>query len=326
MTTPETLQVLPDLLQAADYRWAANVHIRNRWQRDGSIRDLGERGIAVNPGEGPEGSSFRASLPPTRLLHRPERRIGLLSPAEQGFLDQLAAAVETLNALQRKGTSDKQGRLKEFKSGLGYQKSSFEAAIEYLPTLGTHLIAAQNLGDDLGMRSADFSDSWSIQLLGLQWPQNPDSVLALGAMAIGNRLDKNAVHDAPDHAFLLPLFDPARPWSEMAHLLACLALTAKDSDQRTTAVDAAIEALADGRADPKQMAAVFARLAEADFLRANRLAGVPHHSGGQRPAPEAADDLASAGALRPHDNASESRAPPASVALGPVERNRLSSR
>ena len=104
------------------------------------------------------------------------------------------------------------------------------------------------------------------------WPANPDGFYCTGATMVLARLDDKSSVDAPNHAYLHPLFEPTRPWSGAACLLAMLGLVSKDADVNGLAMDAVIEAVGDGRADGGRLGGALAGLADPRVLKLNRLA------------------------------------------------------
>ncbi len=235
---------IPDLVEPAAYRWRAGVRMKDGRR---SRRDI--QGVVIDPMPGPDDSGFRACFPETAEWVRQSR--WQLTPAQNSFF--LA-------------------RCKDMAAVFNERRKLTQRTFQRLPTAAMHFFATGDLKAGSTDRSYDLCRAWSIEMLAMVWPLNPDSALALGASAIGCRIDKDPVLHAPDHAFLQPLFDRSRPWSEMAVLALCLALNAKDGDCQVTGIDALTEALDDGRAHPTGLAKVLAALARVSFLRANRLA------------------------------------------------------
>ena len=116
-----------------------------------------------------------------------------------------------------------------------------------------------------------YSAPWLIEWTQILWPLNVDASLALGARLMVERIDLTASAGEPLHAFLTPLFESNRPWSEMGKLALSIALASRDGDLRRLATDLLIEGIADGRADPGELAGVLRRLAAGGWLKANRL-------------------------------------------------------
>jgi hypothetical protein len=117
-----------------------------------------------------------------------------------------------------------------------------------------------------------FLTTWRIGMISQIWPLCLDPFLVGGVYALGQRLDMPASTLAPNHAFLRPWLEPDRPWSELACLAVWLGLVSKDADSRQVALDALIEAVGDGRANPAAMADVLARLVPGGWVKLNRVA------------------------------------------------------
>ena len=115
--------------------------------------------------------------------------------------------------------------------------------------------------------------AWARRWAQTIWPLNADPYLATGAEAMVRRLDDAGSTMEPNHAFLDPLFDADRPWTPVAHLAVAVGLAGRDADVRGLCVDALIEAIADGRFDPRPLAAQLATLAAGGLLKLNRPAG-----------------------------------------------------
>jgi hypothetical protein len=116
-----------------------------------------------------------------------------------------------------------------------------------------------------------YAAPWLIEWTQTLWPLNVDASLALGARLMVERIDLTASTGEPLHAFLTPLFESNRPWSEMGKLALSIALASRDGDLRRLAMDLLIEGIADGRADPGELAGVLRRLAAGGWLKTNRL-------------------------------------------------------
>lgn len=113
---------------------------------------------------------------------------------------------------------------------------------------------------------------WMLPWLESVWPLNSDPYLAAGVISLIGRIDAPSSTLQPNHVFLEPLFEPDRPWSEVACLAVWIGLLSKDADVRGTALDALIEAIDDGRAHAGLMGAVLARIFAGGWTRLNRLA------------------------------------------------------
>ncbi len=115
--------------------------------------------------------------------------------------------------------------------------------------------------------------AWARRWAGTVWPMNADPLLATAARAMAHRLDDAGSTMEPNHAFLDPLFDADRPWTPVACLAAAVGLAGRDADVRGLCVDALIEAVADGRFDPRPLAAQLGLLAGGGLLKLNRVGG-----------------------------------------------------
>jgi hypothetical protein len=103
------------------------------------------------------------------------------------------------------------------------------------------------------------------------WPLQADPAFATGVRALFDRIDMASASTAPNFAHVEPLFEPDRPWSELAILTLWLSLLVRDADARGLAVDALVEGIEDGRAHPAPLADVLCRLAEGGVAKPNRL-------------------------------------------------------
>ncbi len=110
-----------------------------------------------------------------------------------------------------------------------------------------------------------------IWILAQTWPLCLDPFLALAACECARRMDEPAITLEPNYAYLTPLLESDRPWSEMAALTVWTGLAGKDADARTTALDVLIEAISDGRADARQMSGVLSKLLPGGWLKLNRV-------------------------------------------------------
>jgi hypothetical protein len=114
---------------------------------------------------------------------------------------------------------------------------------------------------------------WRIGVLAQVWPLCLDSFFAQAARECGWRMDQPASTLEPNYAYLTPLLEPDRPWSEMAALAVWMGLAGKDADARTSALDVLVESISDGRACPKQFGEVLSKLGnEGGWLKLNRAA------------------------------------------------------
>lgn len=112
---------------------------------------------------------------------------------------------------------------------------------------------------------------WVYEWLSQTWPSNLDAFFAAGADRVVHRLDSNSSVYEPNHAYLPPLFDVDRPWTDMAYLLSVVAIASRDQDASGLAVDALVEAIADGRVHPEPLGRTLAKLTTPYWLKLNRL-------------------------------------------------------
>ena len=130
-----------------------------------------------------------------------------------------------------------------------------------------------NMGSDQH-RPYRTSAPWVIDWVSTIWPVNLDAFFAVAAQAMVSRFDEQSTNYTPSFPFLQPLFDIDRPWSPSAALAVVCAANGRDQDAKGLAVDALIEAIADGRAHTKLLGNVLASLAQPYWLKLNRLAAV----------------------------------------------------
>lgn len=112
---------------------------------------------------------------------------------------------------------------------------------------------------------------WSLHWRALVWPGNLDSYWRQAALCLGERWDSDGSGLAPNHIFLEPLFEPDRPWDDLARVVIWMALLSKASEIRGAAVDLLIEGIGDGRGHPEPLGQTLCQLAPAG-LKTNRLA------------------------------------------------------
>lgn len=157
----------------------------------------------------------------------------------------------------------KPGRMASF---LGALTGATPVERQLNPTLTCYDQALQS------WETVDNRAHWAIDWLALMWPQNLDHYWVQAARCMADRLDCDAGSMYPNYAFLEPLFEVDRPWTEPAVLCLCLALVSKDLDLRGTGLDALIEGIEDGRAHPELLLPVLMRLYRQGSLKLNRLA------------------------------------------------------
>ncbi|HUT88380.1 MAG TPA: DUF6493 family protein [Thermoguttaceae bacterium] len=113
---------------------------------------------------------------------------------------------------------------------------------------------------------------WAIPWIASAWPLSVDALFVAGVECLMTRLDMASSTFDCHYAFFEPLFEPDRPWSELGHLIAWLGLLSKDADSHTAALDALVEAVADGRVHPGPLGDVLARVAAGGWVKMNRVA------------------------------------------------------
>jgi hypothetical protein len=133
------------------------------------------------------------------------------------------------------------------------------------PTVAMHLRLHSGSGREIFAR-------WHVEWLAMVWPLIADPFIVRGVKKLVSRMNMPASAWSPTHAYLDPLFDPDRPWTELTCLLVCTGLVSKDADARVSAIELLIEGIDDGRAPPSPMGEVLARLTEPGWLRLRRLA------------------------------------------------------
>lgn len=136
----------------------------------------------------------------------------------------------------------------------------------------------------LTIRQADFVQSgehfrrcapWERQRMASVWPLNNDPYFSAGFTAIRERLNSNkASVYHPNHVLVEPLFQPDRPWTEMACLLLALGSLSREVETRSAAVDVLITSISDGRADDSLLAATWLKMCPMEFLKINRISEV----------------------------------------------------
>ncbi|HPU79637.1 DUF6493 family protein [Accumulibacter sp.] len=112
---------------------------------------------------------------------------------------------------------------------------------------------------------------WMLEWSRILWPLNSEAFLAQGAQRMVERLDLAATTGEPLHAYLEPLFESERPWSELGMLVLWLGMAGRDGDLRGLATDLLIAGIEDGRAHPGELAAVLRKLAAGGWLKGHRL-------------------------------------------------------
>jgi hypothetical protein len=85
------------------------------------------------------------------------------------------------------------------------------------------------------------------------------------------RLDDKSSVLEPRAGILSPLRDIDRGWTEMARTALWLGLLGRDEQARGIALDALIEGIGDGRADPKTLAGTLVDIASGGWIKIRRL-------------------------------------------------------
>jgi len=134
-----------------------------------------------------------------------------------------------------------------------------------LPTCLPHEAAAHH------SLSVGHAAPWMLEWSRILWPLNSEAFLAQGAQRMVERLDLAAAAGEPLHAYLEPLFESERPWSELGMLVLWLGMAGRDGDLRGLATDLLIAGIEDGRAHPGELAAVLRKLAAGGWLKGHRL-------------------------------------------------------
>jgi len=119
-------------------------------------------------------------------------------------------------------------------------------------------------------RYAIFGSLWVRDWVATVWPADMQAYFSAAAKALAARLDDGSSSWEPNHVFLRALFQADRPWTEIATLTAILSVIGRDQDARGLAIDALIEAIADGRASSKSLGSVVSKLAIPQWLKLNR--------------------------------------------------------
>jgi len=112
---------------------------------------------------------------------------------------------------------------------------------------------------------------WDDALAASQWPLNPDATLATASCQLMARLDDKSSVVEPRAGILSPLRAVDRGWTEMARTALWLGLLGRDEQARGIALDALIEGIGDGRADPKALAATLVDIASGSWIKIRRL-------------------------------------------------------
>lgn len=113
---------------------------------------------------------------------------------------------------------------------------------------------------------------WIYDWIGTIWPANIEPYCLNASQSLVGRLDSSSSTWEPNHAFFPVLFQADRPWANITTLTAILGAIGRDQDTRGLAIDALIEAIADGRATAESLGAALSSLAVPNWLKLNRLA------------------------------------------------------
>jgi hypothetical protein len=114
---------------------------------------------------------------------------------------------------------------------------------------------------------------WDDELLASQWPLNSEATLATACCQLMSRLNDKSSMFEPVAGILSPLKAVDRGWTEMARTALWLGLLGRDDQARGLAIDALIEGIADGRADPRALGQTLAHIASGGWLKIRRLIG-----------------------------------------------------
>lgn len=132
-----------------------------------------------------------------------------------------------------------------------------------IPSVTMHRI----LRDEDG--GTGLSCGWAVAWLAMLWPLNPEGYFAVGLRNIMDGM--NGGGTGAEGAFLRPLFEFNRPWTEMARLCLAAALLSPEGRRKNTAIAALAEGIRDGRADAAEFARIFARMNDGGWLKAGDL-------------------------------------------------------
>jgi hypothetical protein len=132
-----------------------------------------------------------------------------------------------------------------------------------IPTATMHRI----LRDEDG--GTDLTCSWAVAWLAMLWPLNLDGYFTVGLRNIMDGI--NSGGNGADGAFLRPLFEFNRPWTEMSRVCLAAALLSPEGRRKNTAVAVLTEGIRDGRADAAEFARIFARINDGGWLKARHL-------------------------------------------------------
>jgi hypothetical protein len=134
---------------------------------------------------------------------------------------------------------------------------------ELIPVLVHH--HSREIAEGHAVDDVRWSASW--------WPAGREAQFAAGARRLGNNLDWSSAYWA-NKAYLEPLLDPDTPLGEMATLVLCLGLSAKEPGEHTLAADALAAAISDGRVDGNCLAPTLAKLLTTAGIKPARWAKV----------------------------------------------------
>lgn len=117
------------------------------------------------------------------------------------------------------------------------------------------------------------SDAAQVRWHGSVWPAGREAHLTLGTELLANNLDWWEA-EWGNKAYLEPLLDADEPLGEMARLVLCLGLSAKEPGEHTLAADALAAAISDGRVDGQSLAPTLATLSTTAMIKPGRWAKV----------------------------------------------------
>jgi len=132
-----------------------------------------------------------------------------------------------------------------------------------IPTVTMHRI----LRDEKG--GTGLTCGWAVAWLAMLWPLNLDGYFTVGLRNIMDGIETGG--NGAEGAFLRPLFEFNRPWTEMSRVCMAAALLSPEGRRKNTAIAVLSEGIRDGRADAAEFARIFARMNDGGWLKAAHL-------------------------------------------------------
>jgi hypothetical protein len=117
-----------------------------------------------------------------------------------------------------------------------------------------------------------FFQEWQQELMAWLWPANPDATLALACDRLMSRLNDKGSMFEPVIGLMSPLLAVDRGWSEIGLVAIWLGLLSRNDRARGIGIDALIDGIVDGRADPEALAKTLLHIASGGWIKLNRLA------------------------------------------------------